>query len=159
MAHILFICTANICRSPVAMGLLHRRLKEEGMEDWTVTSAGTWAQLKRGAASNSIRVMEAQGIDITEHQARLVDREMLKEADLVLCMERGHAEALQTEFPEAADKIYLLSEMVGRQYSISDPYGSPLPEYERMAADLAGIIDAGFERIVELAEENATGHD
>lgn len=159
MAHVLFICTANICRSPVAMGLLRRRLQEEGMEDWIVTSAGTWAQLERGAASNSIRVMEAQGIDITDHQARLVDAEMLANADLVLCMERGHAEALRAEFPESADKVYLLSEMVGRQYSISDPYGSDLPEYERMAADLAGIIEEGFERIVKLAGENAARQD
>lgn len=159
MAHVLFICTANICRSPVAMGLLRQRLQEEGIADWTVTSAGTWAQLKRRPASNSIRVMAAQGIDIGAHQAQLVNREMLAEANLVLCMERGHVEALRAEFPEEAGKIYLLSEMVDRQYSITDPYGSPLPEYEQMAADLAGLIDKGFDRIVELAGENATGQD
>ena len=157
MPHILFICTANICRSPVAMGLLRRRLHEEGMAGWTVASAGTWAQLKRGAARNSIQVMEKQGIDIGEHQARLVTAEMLEEADLVLCMEQGHAEALRSEFPHTADKIYLLSEMVDRKYSISDPYGGPLPEYERMAADVGQIIENGFERIVELAEQNAAG--
>lgn len=155
MPQVLFICTANICRSPVAMGLLRRRLEAEGKEDWTVTSAGTWAQLKRGAAENSIRVMEAEGIDIRDHQARLVTGEMLADADLVLCMEQGHAEALRAEFPEAAEKVYLLSEMIGRQYSIGDPYGFPLPAYERMASDIAEIIDKGFERIVEVAEANA----
>ena len=156
MPHILFICTANICRSPVAEGLLRRRLEKEGMTSWTVASAGTWAQLKRGAASNSIRVMADQGIDIREHQARLVTAEMLEEADLVLCMEQGHAEALRNEFPDTADKIYLLSEMVGRKYSIGDPYGGPLPEYRRMATDVGEIITDGFEQIVELAEKNAT---
>lgn len=155
MPHVLFICTANICRSPVAMGLLRRRLEEEGKDDWRVTSAGTWAQLERGAARNSIRVMAERGIDIGEHRARLVTGEMLAQADLVLCMERGHAEALRTEFREAADKIYLLSEMAGRQYSISDPYGLPLPAYQLMATDISELIEKGFSRIVELAETNA----
>jgi protein-tyrosine-phosphatase len=137
------------------MGLLRRRLAMDGKEDWRVTSAGTWAQWKRGAAQNSIRVMEAQGIDIRDHQARLVTEEMMADADLILCMETGHAEALRAEFPAMAKKVHLLSEMVGRQYSISDPYGSPLPEYERMATDISEIIDEGYDRIVELAQANA----
>ena len=155
MPQVLIVCTANICRSPVAEGLLRHRLQGEGKEDWKVTSAGTWAQWARGAAQNSIQVMAEKGIDIRDHRARPVNEEMLVEADLVLCMEQGHAEALRAEFPAAAEKIYLLSEMVGRKYSISDPYGSPLPEYQRMAGELSDLIDRGYHRIVEIAEANA----
>lgn len=138
------------------MGLLRHRLQMEGKEDWKVTSAGTWAQWERGAAQNSIQIMADEGIDIADHRSRLVDEEMLEEADLILCMEQGHAEALRTEFPQTAEKVFLLSEMVGRQYSISDPYGSPLPEYKRMAAEISNLIEKGYSRIVELAEANAS---
>ena len=48
----------------------------------------------------------------------------------------------------------MISEMSGKSYSVSDPYGEPLVSYQRMAAELAGIIDSGMDRIVELAEEN-----
>jgi protein-tyrosine phosphatase len=72
MPHILFICTANICRSPVAEGLLRRRLEDEGLADWTVSSAGTWAQLRRGAASTSVELLAGRDIDISDHRAREV---------------------------------------------------------------------------------------
>jgi protein-tyrosine-phosphatase len=151
MPHVLFICTANICRSPVAEGVFRQRLEAAGLEGWTTGSAGTWAMQKRGASRNSVLVMEEDGIDIGDHQARLVSAELLDEADLVLCMESGHAEALRSEFPNVAAKIFMLSEMVGRRFSVSDPYGGSLPEYRRMADDVTEIIDEGFERIVALA--------
>jgi len=154
MTHILIICTANICRSPVAEALLCDRLEKRGLEDWTVSSAGTWAMVKRGASENSVKVMSEYGLDIEDHEARMVEEAYLLDADLVLCMEAGHAEALRAEFPDQADKVYMISEMSGKSYSVSDPYGQPLVSYQRMAAELAGIIDSGMDRIVELAEEN-----
>ena len=156
MPHILFVCTANICRSPVATGVLRDRLQRKGMESWTVVSAGTWALHARPAASNSVLVLADQGIDISQHQARMVGKKLLAEADLVLCMEIGHVEALRAEFPQAAGKIYLLSEMVGKHYSIADPYGGSLAQYRHMADEITTIIDEGFERIVELACRHAT---
>jgi protein-tyrosine-phosphatase len=77
---------------------------------------------------------------------------MLKTADLILCMETGHVEALQAEFPRYADKIYLLSQMIGKRFSISDPYGGPLDGYQSMAKEITNIIDEGLERIIELAQ-------
>ena len=157
MAHILVICTANICRSPVAEGLLRDRLNKRGPEDWTVSSAGTWAQETRGASANSIKVMSEYGLDIQDHVARIVEEQYLIEADLVLCMESGHAEALRAEFPDQAYKVYMISEMAGKSYSVHDPFGEPLRSYQRMGAELAGLIDSGMDRIVQLAEENYAG--
>lgn len=157
MAHILIICTANICRSPVAEGLLRDRLAKRGLEDWTVSSAGTWAMQKRGASENSVIVARDYGLDISDHMARMVEEQYLREADLVLCMEAGHAEALRAEFPEQAHKVFMITEMSGQVYSVYDPFGEPLISYQRMAAELAGIIDGGMDRIVELAEENNAG--
>ncbi len=157
MAHILIICTANICRSPVAEAILRDRLAKRGLEDWTVSSAGTWAMTRRGASENSVIVAREYGLDISSHQARMVEEEYLREADLVLCMEAGHAEALRAEFQGQAHKVFMLTEMAGRPYSVYDPFGEPLISYQRMAAELAGLIDGGMDRIVQLAEENEEG--
>lgn len=155
MAHILIVCTANICRSPVAAALIQDRLDKSGRQNWTVSSAGTWAQERRGAARNSIELMKAYGFDITSHQARMIEESLLREADLILCMEIGHVEALRAEFPEQAHKIHLITEMIGRPYGVNDPYGGPMRGYEMMYETLVDVVDGGLERMIALAEENA----
>lgn len=155
MPHVLMICTANICRSPVAEALLRDRLQKRGLADWVVSSAGTWAQLRRGASRNSVVVMQERNLDISNHMAQIVEASHLKEADLVLCMESGHAEALRAEFYSHASKVHMLTEMAGRQYSISDPYGQALPAYVLMANEVEEIIDEGLDKIIELARANA----
>lgn len=154
MPHILFVCTANICRSPVAEAVLRHRLRERGMADWTVGSAGTWAVQERGAAQNSIQVLAERGMDINDHRSRMVSDELLEEADLILCMESGHVEALKAEFPEVAHRIHLLSETAGESFSISDPYRGPLEAYQQMAATVTDLIDRGLQRIIDLAWTN-----
>lgn len=151
MPHVLFVCTANICRSPVAEAMLRQRLSE----GWTVTSAGTWATEGRGAAENSLLVLSERDIELDDHRSQMINEEMLAEADLVLCMESGHAEALRAEFSQYANKIFMLSEMVGKQFSIADPYGEPKEAYERMAREVEELIDEGLPLIVELAGKNA----
>lgn len=157
MPHILMVCTANICRSPVAEALLKQRLQERGYDDWHVSSAGTWAQVQRGASQYSQEVvMERDGLDIGDHRARMVTAEMLAEQDLVLCMESGHAEALRAEFPQQAHKIYMLSQMVNnRRFNISDPYGGPKNGYEMMVTQVRDLIDQGLTRIIQLVQQEA----
>lgn len=155
MTHILLICTANICRSPVAEAILRRRLEERGREDIAVSSAGTWAIAERGAAYYSVKLMEERGFDLSGHISRMVEASHLDKADLVLCMEAGHVEALKTEFPTYSGKIHLLTEMAGANYSIPDPYGQSKEAYREMIIELTQTIDAGLERIISLAEENA----
>ena len=159
MAHILVVCTANICRSPVAEALLEDRLRHRGYDDWTVSSAGTWARVKRGPSHNSLVVAAQYGHDIGDHIARMVEEPYLSDADLVLCMEEGHVEALMIEFPDQAHKIYPITAMAGPTYSVQDPFGGSLLDYQRMAAELASIIDRGLDRIIELAEANSTLED
>jgi len=157
MSHILFVCTANICRSPVAAALLRQKLEAHGRNpsDWIVQSAGTWATITRGPSRYSTQLMADRGIDISRHRAKMIDEELLAQADLVLCMETGHVEALKIEFPHFRDRIFTLSEMSDKPYSIADPYGGLLEDYQRMVAEVEALIDAGFGRMVALAEENA----
>jgi protein-tyrosine-phosphatase len=159
MANILIVCTANICRSPVAEALLKDRLYDRGYDDWTVSSAGTWAMIERDASHNSQVVAAQYGFDISGHMARMVEESILSEADLVLCMEEGHVEALKVEFPDQANKIFPITAMAGPAYSVADPFGGSLLDYQRMAAELASIIDRGLDRIIDLAETNSTLED
>lgn len=152
MPHILFVCTANICRSPVGEAILRDRLQKRGLQQWTTSSAGTWALVGREAAYYSIRLMAEKGFDLEAHRARMLDEALLKQADLVLCMEPGHMEAIKAEFTAYSNKVYLLSEMIGRVHRIPDPFGKPIEEYQAMIAELTELIDSGLDRIIELAK-------
>jgi protein-tyrosine phosphatase len=96
--------------------------------------------------------MDRQHLDIRGHRSRRVNAAMLQAADLVLCMELGHVEALQIEFPSERGKIFTLAEMAGPRYSVPDPYGGSLADYERMVTAVTQLVDNGLERIVFLAE-------
>ncbi len=159
MPNIVVVCTANICRSPVGEAVLRQRLAEQespaGQETrWMITSAGTWADRGQAASTFSVELMAEQGLDISEHGSQPVTRALLNDSDLLLCMETGHAEALRAEFPRQAYKIHVLSEMAGPAYSVSDPYGGPRTDYQRMVAEVSGLIDAGLPRIIESALAN-----
>lgn len=155
MPHVLFICTANICRSPVVEGMFRDALAKRGLTGWTTASAGTWAIMKRGASTNSVEAMAERGIDISRHQAQIVTEQLLSDSDLVLCMEAGHAEALRAEFPNHTHKIFLFTEMINRRYNISDPYGGSREQYERMAKDVELVLREGFDEIIDRAQANA----
>lgn len=155
MPHILVVCTANICRSPVGEALLHQRLQQAGLTDWIVSSAGTWGMVGRSASPHSVQVCAERGLDIAAHSARIVDEALLAQADLALCMEADHVEALQVEFPAYANRIYRLTAMVDTAYDVDDPYGRSLEAYQTMANELESIIDKGLEQIVALAQANS----
>lgn len=153
---ILIVCTGNVCRSPMAAGLLQHRLASAGLESrYEVRSAGTWATTGSPAAAYARQVMAERGIDISEHRSRDISAEDVAGVDLILVMTEAQREALLAEFPGARSKTYLLSEMIGKRYDIADPYGSGRAYYEYCAEDLSSIIEVGFGRILRLADEDA----
>lgn len=156
MKKIIAVCTANICRSPVVEAVLRERLTAQGLEEWQVESAGTWAQNGQAPSRYSEEILAERGLDISGHTSKVITREMLEEAALVLGLAEGHVEAMRAEFPDQASKIFLLTEMVGQRYSISDPYGGPRFAYERMVDDVTQLIEDGLPRIIELANSPAT---
>jgi len=151
MKTILFVCTGNVCRSPMAAGFLREKLRKAGLEgEYRVRSAGLWALEDQPPSAYARRVMAERGIDISDHRGRDLTPEDVEEADLILTMERGQAEAISAEFPQHAHKVYLLSEMAGQQYDIRDPYGGPAYEYRQCANELEKLIEEGYSRIMEL---------
>ena len=152
--HILVVCTANICRSPVGEALLRQQLQKAGLVDWTVSSAGTWAVAGNQASQFSMLLLEERGLDIQLHRSQLVTGSLLQQCDLVLCMETTHQKEMQKAFPTQRDKIYTLRQIVGERGSVRDPYGGSRRQYERMVTELELLIEAGFPRIQTLAWEN-----
>jgi protein arginine phosphatase len=150
---VLFVCSANICRSPLAAGLMMAKI---GQEDagWRIESAGTWAPEGEPAAVNTLLALARRGIDFRMHRARGVTRELLESFQLILTMERNHKEAIQAEFPNIARRVFLLSEMIDQNFNISDPMGSPSAEFESTARDLDQILSKGWDKIEQLSLES-----
>jgi protein-tyrosine phosphatase len=152
---VLFICMANICRSPMAQVLFQDYLKKFRADwaDWQVESAGTWALDGKPASKNSQIVMAQRGLDIRSHSSRTVTAEIISNADIILTMEATQKEALQEEFAFAKERIFLLTEMIGECTDLADPYGGPIKDYETTAQQLEEIIHKGMDRIIFLVEQ------
>jgi protein-tyrosine-phosphatase len=135
MPKILFVCTGNICRSPMAEGLLKKM-----RSDFSVSSAGVSSMDGWNATPEAIDVMMERGIDISGHSARQVTGEMVNDADLVLTMTERHKKLLTTDYPEAEAKIFTLKEFAGTGIDIEDPYFTSKEFYEMIAREIAEAL-------------------
>lgn len=149
MKRVLIVCTANICRSPMAMGLLRQRLAKDGLNNQVVvSSAGVYGLDGSPASQPGVEVLAERGIDIGDHRARTASEQEIAEADLVLVMEEGHRRTLFYNYPQHLGKIFLLSEMSGNYHDIKDPYRQPKEAYQRTADEMAALIDGGYNTIL-----------
>lgn len=155
MPSVLIVCTANICRSPMAEAMLKRLVaRRPDADQWRIESAGTWTNIGSPAAVMSQLVIQELGMDISKHRSRPVTTELLQHFDLILTMEEQHKEAMTIEFNGLADRIYVLSEMIGLNEDIPDPMGGKLIDYQETATMIEHILEDGLERIYQLAVEN-----
>lgn len=119
MEHVLFVCTGNLCRSPMAEGLLRARLRERGIEEVIVSSAGTMG-FSAAATEDAALAASELGGDLSEHRARRLEAGLIESADLVLAMTADHVIDLLHQAPAAAPRVFKLSELA-RLGPASDP--------------------------------------
>ncbi|GJM41600.1 MAG: hypothetical protein DHS20C20_18820 [Ardenticatenaceae bacterium] len=98
--------------------------------------------------------MADRELDIQPHRSQPVTAALMQQADLLLCLETGHAKSLRVAYPAHQHKIYTIRQMVNKRGSVRDPYGGSRRHYERMVAEVDELIERGFPRIQELALEN-----
>lgn len=157
MKRVLIVCTGNVCRSPMAMGLLRQRLAQDGLDSQvSVSSAGVYGLDGSAASRPGVDVLAERGIDISEHRARTIDQKEVAQADLVLVMEEAQRRTLFYTYPEQLHKIFLISEMSGDYRDIKDPYRRPKEEYERCADELTKLIEDGYATILKRLKIDIT---
>lgn len=154
MPSILFVCTGNEYRSPIAAACFHKLLKmQHSDQGWLISSAGTWTIPNRPVAWEAKQSAILLGLDLRDQRTQVVTNSLLENYDLVLGMEKGHKEAIGIEFPFMRERIYLLSEMVeGIPFDIPDPHFS-LENADRILSEMCDLIQQGFPKIKQLAEE------
>lgn len=141
--NILFVCTGNTCRSPMAAYIMDKIAVENDL-DILIESAGIFAEGGQPASENAIKAMAEMGIDITEHRTQPVTEELIKKSDIILTMTQGQKKLLE---PLAKDKVYTLLEYSGSEGDISDPYGGDLEEYKETAQEIYDALTDAAEKM------------
>jgi len=132
---VLFVCTANICRSPMAEAILNALASDMGVPV-EARSAGTAALVDEPIAPHAEAALEEIGVYANGHRARQADTAMVEGADLVLAMTPNHAATLRRLSPDSADKVHTL---VGYAYGVPEDEGVADPYGQSMAVHRASV--------------------
>lgn len=142
---ILFVCTGNTCRSPLAEGIARHLLAERGVPDIEVSSAGTSAWPDAPASDGSLLVALEHGIDLSGHRARQLSPDLVAASDLILTMGPHHLD--RAEALGGSGRSFLLTGFVhpGQSRPVMDPFGGDLDVYratfDEMQAEVAAMLD------------------
>lgn len=139
--NVLFLCTANICRSPVAEFFMRHLLQRLGATGITVSSSGTLAAPGYPADPIAARLAAERGVDMGPHKSRPLSPEDLSRADEIVVMERRHRGYLREHYPLIAPRVSLLLQADGRGQDLPDPTGGTNAVYRRVFEQLFEAIE------------------
>lgn len=152
ITNILFVCTGNICRSPFAHGLFSKSVAQKGSKGLTAESAGLLALPGNSATYMAQRVAAEYGVDLSEHKAKSVSKDLVAWSDLILVMEKSHEDTLLANFPEATDKARLIRHFArfgSKSRGIADPYGLEYDAYRFCFLDIEDAVSGFIEFLSE----------
>ena len=149
MTSILFVCTGNTCRSPLAEGLMKKLLAEKGVEGVEVSSAGTAAFDGDSVSYYAAKVLLSRGIDISMHRSRVMTREMISQSDYIITMTEAQKSAVAAYCNK--NNLYCIKDFAG--YDISDPFGSDEESYERCAEQIEKALEIFYDEIFSKRRE------
>jgi protein-tyrosine-phosphatase len=143
---ILFVCSGNTCRSPMAEALAREISRREYGEAVHVSSAGVFALPGAPATPEAVEALLAAGIDLQGHRAALLSTALVEEADLVLTMTAVHRRQVLQLMPNAAHKVHVLADYAGWGGDLEDPIGRPPAVYRECASRLRTLVTAALAR-------------
>jgi protein-tyrosine-phosphatase len=152
--HVLFVCTGNTCRSPMAEALFRKAVADR--PDFTVGSAGVAAAKGASASTETLNVLKKRGASLEGFKSRPVSEKLLSSATHVFAMTEGHLAALEASYPEHSDKFFLVREFAGitdkRQgVDVPDPIGMGPAAYE----EVAKVLDTAIPSIIAYVDSQA----
>jgi len=138
MPLVVFVCTGNTCRSPMAEGFFKQQWA--GVE---AASAGTTVFPGAGPAPEAVTAAASRGTDILSHRAQEISRALISRADLVIAMTRFHAEWVKRCFPESGEKVATLGELARQDafLDVPDPVGQSLQVYQQVADLIRQLLE------------------
>jgi protein-tyrosine-phosphatase len=157
--HVMFVCTGNSCRSPMAEGILKDLLAREGIQNVVVDSTGTRAPDGNAPTNYAVLTMVEMGIKILNHRARTITPKLAEQADLLLVMEKAHQQYLQHTIPAVRQRTVLLKEFARKHVDggieVIDPVGHDFDFYRACAQELLGECTRILPFVKELARRSA----
>ncbi len=144
---VLFVCSGNICRSPMAAEYFRHRVAQQGLSEFVADSAGTLGIKNAPASEEAVRAMAEIGIDLTEHRSKGLRAAHLEDADFVLAMEYDHLEYLAYRHPEGSDERLLLRAFENgpqpdpNPRDLDDPIGQQIEFYREQLPLITACVD------------------
>jgi protein-tyrosine-phosphatase len=142
LKHVLFVCTGNVCRSPMAELLFREQVK--GRPEYVVGSAGVGAMPGQPASKHTADLLKESGIDAANFRSRPLTYELMKQATHVFAMSDQHLRVMEHDFPELMDRAYLVTEFAAddalRGQDVVDPIGMGRRAYEQTRDMLKGCL-------------------
>lgn len=129
---LLFVCTGNVCRSPMAEYMMRKKLGRASA--WKVSSAGLSTAPQMPASRNAVAVLDELGMDLTTHRSRQLDRDLVDAANVIVVMTASHRDQIQTLFRHASEKVFLLRSFdpAADSVDLEDPIGSDVGTYRQI---------------------------